>query len=100
MSSSRGPGIAGWSARGEDLKHACGGGCGTAAIFGVERQLGQAAVGHRDTDVAFDERLDEHRDEVAAQQAFDSGGSRRNMGATRWVPLSWAWRFSTLSWYL
>ena len=58
---------------GEDLEDSGSGGRGAAAVLGVERQLGQAAFGHGEPDLSFDERLDEHRDEVAAQQPFDPG---------------------------
>ena len=29
---------------GEDLEHSCGGGCGVAAVSGLEREFGQVAV--------------------------------------------------------
>ena len=42
-------------------------------VFGVDRELLQAALGHGSADLSFDERLDQHGDEVAAQQSFDAG---------------------------
>ena len=47
---------------------------GAAAVFGIYRELFHATGFHGRTDLAFDQRLDEHGDEVAAQQPFDAGG--------------------------
>lgn len=59
---------------GEDLEDPGGGGGLAAAVFGVERELVEAGVGHGGAQVAFDQRLDEQGEEVAAQQRFDAGG--------------------------
>ena len=58
---------------GEDLEDPRGGGCGAAAVLGVDRKLLQFCGLHGSADLAFDERLDQHGDEVAAQQGFDAG---------------------------
>jgi hypothetical protein len=58
---------------GEDVQDAGGGRRGAAAVLGVDGQLVDSVFGHGGADLASDEGLDEHRDEVAAQQALDPG---------------------------
>ena len=60
--------------RGEDVEDAGGGGGGAAAVLGVDRQLREVVGGHGVADVAFDEGLGEHGDEVGAAQSLDAGG--------------------------
>ncbi len=52
---------------GEDVQDARGGGRGAGAVFGVERELFYPFGFHCLPDVAFDECVDQHGDEVAAQ---------------------------------
>ena len=56
----------------EDLQDARCAGSGAVAQLGVERDPGEAFGGHRGPDLAFDERFDEHGEEVAEQQRFDA----------------------------
>jgi len=56
----------------EDLQDARGARGGTVAEFGIERDTCQALIAHRGSDLAFDERLGEHGQEVAGQQRFDA----------------------------
>ena len=59
---------------GEDVQDAGGGGRGAAAVFGVSESCLIPLLFTAFPDSAFDERVDEHGDQVAAQQGFDAGG--------------------------
>jgi hypothetical protein len=59
---------------GDDLEDVGGGGCCAAAVVGIQRQLVEAGIGHDVADGAFDQRVDEHRGEVAGQQPLHAGG--------------------------
>jgi len=56
----------------EDVQDARSTRGGAVAQLWVERDAGQALGLHRGPDLTFDERLDEHGQEVAQQQRFDA----------------------------
>jgi hypothetical protein len=81
---------------GEDLEDPGGGGCGAAAVLGVERQLGRGrwAMAWRMVRSISEEMSIAMKWQVSSPSM--RAGSRSHIGATSWVPLSWAWRFSRL----